>query len=304
MASLSYKMIVWFAIFVLEGVVILCCNVFGLIIFNKKALYSRPCLLLANQCLADCLVGITALYYSGIFYATQTGFLQYHKFDSTECLDAMYIVNLFLWTFSLGGSFISLALIALERVYAVFKPFKHRVLRKKSYLRAIFIIWIISIVQSTLSVFNNCYKNKIRDIFYVFPIIIFLSALFVIVVSYGGIHIKLKYFQVFQNNAHNRKEVRLCRTVFYATVASVVTLLPFFVVKFNARMKCFFMYEMDEECLPQYILGCSLFLFFANSFINFFIYVLRFPGFGQSAKRILFCKNKFDNRIQEGLGLS
>lgn len=299
MKSLSSEVIFWLVVFILEGVLIICLSTLGFVIFTKKARRTRPCLLLANQCLADCLVGITALYYSGVFYATQQGILRYHKFDNMiqeQCLQLVYIINLFLWTFSLEVSFCSLALIALERVYAVFRPFQHRVLRKKAYLWAVIIVWTVAFSQSSLSIFHNCYNNKVRDFFFVFPIITFLSALLVIAFSYPAIHIKMKYFPTFQNDSHNQKEVKLCRTVFYATIASMVTCLPFLIVKVHANMKCFFM--KFQGCLPQNLISLSIFIFFANSLINFFIYAWRFQRFSENVKTLLFCKEKANNRVQ------
>lgn len=285
--SKSFEATFWLVICTLEAVFIICCNILGIVIFSKKARRSRPCLLLTNQCVADVLVGIQMLY-SVTIQSTITYDLT--PTEDAKCKNhALLIINNALFVLSTEASFASLGFISLERAYAVFRPFKHRVLRKKSYFYGIGTIWFVAAVQSLISILFSCHQNELRllDLLYGLVFILFLFTLLVIMISYVAIYIKLRFFPILQNTPHRRNEIKLCKTLFYASLASVITFLPFIFVRIYIRANCI----RDVKCLPAVLMGCAEVIFLSNSFVNFFIYAWRFPEFVKSAKKLLLCSN-------------
>ena len=115
--------IVFIVIFALEAAVIITGNVFTIFVFKTQSRLhlKRTCLLLINLAVADLLVGVG-----------QVAVLIKHKLTGTEngSLSAS-------WAFQAFGSCVSvmfLALISLERVYAVFRPLRHCVTSAQSNL--------------------------------------------------------------------------------------------------------------------------------------------------------------------------
>lgn len=297
MASSNSETMFWFVVFILEAIVIICLNIFALIIFTKKARHSRPCLLLANQCFADCLAGVEVIYHSYKHYITSKSDSINFKFSSTDlagvtCEGTVFKTNMMFWTLVFDASVLSLALMALERAYAVFKPFKHRVLRKKAYFKAIMATWVMSILNCAISFQSDCNrKSPIIIAFYIVSFIIVLGAVLSIIISYLSIYIKLKFFPIFQNVTRNQNEIKLSKTLFYASVASLVTFMPFSLVVLYERTQC----SNNLACVPSRIKYLSRGILFSNSFINIFIYAWRMADFLNSIKKCICCKNEVNN---------
>jgi len=226
-----FEEVFWLTIFIFEGVITICCNIIGLVIFSKRAYRSRPCLLLANQCLAYTLVGIEVIYQCFVGYFAKNGIIAKYKETSSSnerCTDAVHIVNAALWALAFEETAITLGLIALERAFAVFKPFKHRVLRKKSYFYVILLSWILTTSQSLMSILPNCYKtNKsLPSAWSAMVVVTVFISVFCLIVSYLAIYVKLRFFPIFQTASHIHNEYKLCRTLFYAAVATFSTCVP------------------------------------------------------------------------------
>lgn len=123
-------------IFFLEGVFILAGNIFSIFAFWKhRAELKRTSYLLVNLAVADLLVtvDISFLVGSGIKYLTTKRVIQ----D-----DWLFIMIFTLDTFFGMASLLSLLVVALERLYAVRWPFRHRILNARSYIVIILFIWL------------------------------------------------------------------------------------------------------------------------------------------------------------------
>lgn len=292
----------WFGIFFLEGVIIICCNILGLVIFAKRARHSKPCILLANQCLADCLLGIQVVFHSYMHYTTYNGITTYQQMSKTidrssDCMSSVaFSLYTVLWILAMEESLISLALIALERVYAVFRPFQHRVLRRKTYFQAVIATWIITLTHSLSYIYRQCEQigEELAVLFFGITSIITVCWVSALVISYSAIYIKLRFFPIFQNSSQTRNQFKLCRVLFYASLASVITFLPEAVVHFYMKINC----SETSDCFPSYLAYIAEVFLFSNSFINFFIYVWRFPGFSESVRKLLCCRGEAPNRVQ------
>lgn len=301
MSSHNLEANFWLIFFGLEGVIIICCNILGLVIFAKKVRHSRPCLLLVNQCLADCLVGIVVVVHSYMRYSRFMGITSYRlMFGTTDNVQSgkrgIILTFQVLWVLAMEETLVSLALIALERIYAVFKPFQHRTLRRKTYYQAIMATWAMTALHSLFYVYHSFYQmsNELTHLSVVIEVIMVAGSFSVLIISYLSIYVKLRFFPIFQNRVQTGNEFKLCKVLFYASIASVMTFLPSGAVQSYIKMKC----EKSIPCLPENYNNISEAFVFFNSFVNFFIYMWRFPGFSESAKKMLCCHKDEHNRVQ------
>ncbi|XP_020901836.1 thyrotropin receptor-like [Exaiptasia diaphana] len=271
--------IFWLVVFVLEAVVIIFCNVLGIVIFTRKHHHFKPCLLLTNQCFADFIMGIGVFFYC---YDLMNNRLEYNP-DCTKMNDLLRTI---IFMLPMPASMYSLAVIALERAFAVFFPFRHRSLQTKHYRYAILITWLTSFITTICYVISHCnaFNPQVVEI----SMLVFMGTMsmagMTIMFSYVSIYIKLKFFPIFQNNASARKQIKLCRTLFIATLASALTLLPMGIITVYSQLHCGS--RAVITCFPGSVHYTALVILISNSFINFFIYSWRFPEFGKDVKDI------------------
>ena len=118
--------IVFIVIFALEAAVIIIGNAFTIFVFKTQSglHLKRTCLLLINLAVADLLVGVG-----------EVVVLVIHRIPRSD------IRTLTVWwsvqAFGLCVSVIFLAVLSMERVYAVFWPLRHRVTSARAYIFSI-----------------------------------------------------------------------------------------------------------------------------------------------------------------------
>jgi len=198
------------------------------------------------------------------------------------------LVNLFVF-----GSLINMTIIALERVHATYRPFKHRVLKKWVYRLIIALVWVtsglVAIAHTLLIQFNNFYYAV-----YFFPTFISICLL-IICVSYASIVIKVRCGAQPQHHGATSRERKLTMTLLIVTVVSLLLYLPhvilwyvLFISKFEIRRSLFFS--------VLYHLGYALLvLFFSNSLVNPILYAIRMPEY-RSALLAFYCKRPQQQR--------
>ena len=262
--------IFWFTVFFLEGFLIVFCNILGAFIFARK-FHFKPCLLLVNQCFADLLVGMILFYECYKLINDSIGIVM-------DCPNIQGSMETILFNLPMVASVDSLAIIALERAYAVFRPFRHRILETKHYLRAIIVTWVMCCKTTIIFVISQCKVLSMRlvNILFVLSIIAISFPVTALIFSYVSIYIKLKCFPVFQSSLNSRRQIKLCRTLFSATVASALSLLPMLIMV----LYCQDHWGNDlSNCVSDNLYNTTIFILYSNSFINFVIYSWKFPEF-------------------------
>lgn len=123
--------IVFIVIFAIEAAVIIIGNVFTIFVFKtQSALHlKRTCLLLINLAVADLLVGVGDIVVLVIHRIPRTVITSYPLYWSVEVL-------------GMCASVMFLALISLERVYAVCWPLRHRLTSARAYIFSIVITYL------------------------------------------------------------------------------------------------------------------------------------------------------------------
>ena len=276
--------IVFIVIFALEAAVIVIGNVFTIFVFKTQSRLhlKRTCLLLINLAVADLLVGVG-----------EVAVLVMHKIPGTEngSLSAS-------WAFQAFGSCVSvmfLALISLERVYAVFRPLRHRITSARTYIFSIVIVWVAGLCIGGLS-FTAVYHSKVDSV-YAFATgdVLLFFCLVIICVSYLSIRSRLNAttpdLQVPHSRSNRDQNLRLSKTFYIVVAVSLVFWLPGFVV--------YAIREFCSQCFsPAFLLFISA-LHLANSMVNPFVYSFRMKIFKDTLKKF-FKKHGEKSELRSG----
>ena len=264
-------------VFMFESGLIVMGNVLTLIIFaREKKLRKKSLFLVMNMALADVMLGAVSLpllvYFSaGPYYQLWTAKKNAIFSYSFYFLDT---------TFS-QSSLISAVFISCERFYAVYWPLKNKTLSTRAYGIAIFMVWSLAIVVSTvflLSLYLESYKAATLS-WMSFP----LSFLFIVCACNIGIWRKVRKRNIAlqqQNRAASQNQL-LTKTLLFVSAISVLFWLPLVINNL--------VIVLDIPMLPL----CSqiiTILNFSNSILNPFVYALRISEFRQTL--ILCCSRR------------
>ena len=272
---LSSTAIVFVVIYVLESFLIIFGNAFTIFVFwTQKLHHKRTCFLLVNLAVADLLVGIA----EPIVLATE-------KIPRMKAVrgqeNSIKSPPSALQLLASSTSVLFLALISLERVFAVLWPIRHRVLNTSVYIYSIAIIWVVGICMGGLSVVSMYYYKVDRaHVFFAIHTCLFISLL-VICASYLKIRNRLRHTTAEievndrQSTEHN---LQLSRTIFIVTAVSLLLWLPASVV-YTTKDFCL-------RCFPPPVLSFVNALHLANSMVNPFVYTFRMPIFKDALKKI------------------
>ena len=268
---------------VVEFVLVFSGNIFTIFVFWKhRNRLKRTSFLLINLAVADLLVGI------GQMTITGTIFILHH----IGSIIFSYIAIAFLTTFYFASLF-SLAVISLERAYALIWPLRHRVASAKGYIYSVILVWLCGLSTGTLSfpVVNGILNVELWQ---VILSSLFILPLMIICVSYLAIHRKLNFRVPAIDMAQNRQNglqqsKKLSRTLFIVIAVSLVCWFPITIA--------YFVNYVCSTCVSS-TLRFSLTVFhLANSLCNPIIYSFRIPFFRETLKGLKFRKHSKQYRV-------
>ena len=165
----------------IEAVAIVMLNALTIIVCPKeRSLRKRSMYLVINQAVADMFVGASLIYvYLLRRHTCELWTINLLRQSVRPLLDV-------LWTVSPLASLINLGAISLERTHATFRPFKHRLIKKKIFGAAAAIVWIAAGAISSGIVsqmnFRRSFYEGIR-MFLISYLSSFLFCLLTIIVS-------------------------------------------------------------------------------------------------------------------------
>ena len=267
--------ITFIVIYVLEAFFIIIGNTFAIFVFWTQNFHQkRSCVLLINLAVADLLVGIAevvVLFTGKVSKMTAVRTEEKNTINPTSALQI---------TASRTTVFF-LALISLERVYAVLWPLRHRVTNTRVYICIIVIVWVVELCTAGLTLLLSMIDAKMARTHFTFSrrICVFTS-LFVICASYLKIRNRMSWSPseiVPHSSRSTEHSVRLSKTVFMVIALSLVFWLPAFVV-YTIQLFC-------PQCVPQPVQWLANALLLANSMINPFVYTFRMPIFKNVLKK-------------------
>ena len=277
------------------GVVAACIIVSNLLmtavfITSRAVRRIRTALFLMGMTAADLIVGVAAIpmYMAVLWPGSRLGGEFADSYMSIEMVSSF--ASLFL-----------LVVIALERVYSVFRPYRHRALSRTSYWVGLFMPLFLAAVPVAFFPGFSPFMSRWGHILLV---LVFMAAVpIVIVVSYVAIWWKLKTTRV--EGLHQRRDLqerKLAKTLAMLTGVFLVTWLPFSIV--NTLLLIDFNIDPILQGLSfkvkLHILYASKVLHYSNSFMNPVIYSFRIPQV-RSALGKIFCGHGVDVAAPGGL---
>ena len=241
-------------------------NILIIWMFFKLRRRKRSSFLLIGLGVADLLVGGLAI---PLFIAA---------FESASITTrrVFSIVDMFTST----SSIYTLAVISLERMFAIGWPLRHRTANFRIYICAISIPWIIAAIFTVLT---DVYVYIIKRYSVIYLLVLFpATPLLVMCVAYYVIWRKQKSPICNHNNVI--REAKLANTLFFITGASVFTWLPFQILILLVNLQI----TANFSHLQMTIFIIRV-LQYSNSFVNVIIYPLRIPEFKNCLLHSLRC---------------
>ena len=260
-------------IYTVQGIMIIVGNAFTIFVFwTQRSRLTRTYFLLVNLAVADFLVGITELIVIGtvkfqdIGEGYAGGVLRQRRSNPSAS---------FVMLFS-SSSVYFLALVSLERAFAVLRPIRHRITNSRIYIYSIVIVWVVGLVFFAFTVLSVHLSEVKGEYAFVATRICFLIPMLIICTSYLSIRTRLRATSssTIDNHKHGSREhnLRLAKTLYITIASSLVFWMPGFVV-----------YSTSGFC-PGCFSAPQVFwlvdaMYMANSMVNPLVYSFRMQIF-------------------------
>ena len=289
----SSECIAWLTIFNIEAVAIVIMNALTIIIFLKeRTLRKRSIYLVISLVVADMFAACNVIVGS-LQLGNDCNFWKINLFRSFETIIAIFSLRYF---FSLA-SLTNLAAISLERMHATFRPFKHRLIKKKIFGAAVAVVWFTAALTTAIVI--SPFFLELSDITPLFERVVtasyfslLLCCLFIMVVSYSSIATKVNCGTHPQHHGTIRRERKLTKTLFIVTIVSLILVTPFTI--FHPYF-IFYPGELFQTISYQTwsrLTLSLLCLFYGNSLINPLLYALKMPEFKRALFLLVRCRSR------------
>ena len=286
----SPECITWMTVGLAKSVATVTLNLCTIIVFtSNRNLRKRSTYLMINLAVTDMLaggVGVYVLFYwFGVICNVWKGHLNVHLAD---------IVSTLLIALP-GMSLSNIAIIALERAYATFRPLRYRMLKKRVYGLLITFVWVITTLS--IPVFLKYSEDGVLDLY--FKIAAGLIQLLIICVSYTSIVIKVRCGAQPQHHGAASRERKLTMTLFAVTVASLLLYLPagmFAILLYSGKFEMSFLVRIN-------IYRALWVSVYANSLVNPILYTIRMPEYRSALAALFRKKPTLSNRERRAVDL-
>ena len=269
--SSSYGIALWCTAFSLISIAILCANAIAITVFEvTKSLRKNNQILMLNLAFADLLIGGIALpLYINIFYKSARGYPW-----RSRLVNEIYIcVDIFAGV----SSMFLLAVIALERVFSVFCPFKHRTTPRKHYWYGVMLVWVLAICLASLKPLSS---RKLIPISYCNVLILTLVSLSIATIIVSYICIWKRAYSVTNKENCNVivTEKSIVQAMLLVTVIFLIMWMPIYLLNFVIG------FEIDA--VPLNVIYLAKLLQYCNSVVNPIIYSIKIPAFRKALRRL------------------
>ena len=177
------------------------------------------------------------------------------------------------------SSLCNLTLISLERLHATLFPFRHCLIQKWVYFKAIISSWLSSFLFACM---GSVLTDEKR--FYTWSIYIILNLL-VLTYSYVVIIVKVRRYPSGQPCGALVSDRKLSVTLLIVTVVSILTILPYAIYSFIPQGAW---NELSKRA--QLDISWTVYvLYYACSLVNPFIYAIRMQSFRNEVYKQLIC---------------
>lgn len=276
----------WIVTLGAETLLIILGNIVTIIVFwkNRNQL-KQTCILLINLTVADLLVGIGNI---------ESVVVEIHKnfmtSSSSQTTWGDFVVSEELFGCASTGF---LALVSLERLYAVVWPLHIRTTSTRKYFFSVGVVWLISSTIAVAQLLGTAATLITEDIFIWFVTMYLFACLIIISCAYSAVwFFSRKEDPRLPPNRYNRNK-ELAKTLFIVTLLSLITWLPFTVVhnlRFTLKGNIAFGSVFDDVAQVLYL---------ANSFINPVLYCFKMPLFRRTLRKVFLRKNTASQHVRE-----
>ena len=281
----SSECIAWLTVFGIETAAIVTLNVLTIIVYLKeRRLRKRSMYLVINQAVADMFFGASLIFVCWLL-GGNCDFWTIHYFSVL-----FSSVNFVLWLF-LSASLINLAAISLERMHATFRPFKHRLVKKKIFGTVIAVVWITAgLLASTRVLYVPTLTFQGRANFFISYYSFCLFCLLVVIASYSSIAIKIVFLTQSHHHGATSRERKLTKTLLLVTVVSLLLTLPFII--FLIRSNVANSFRLSKMISLVWLRYSLISLFCTSSLVNPILYAFRIPEFRRALFSVLDCRSQ------------
>ena len=282
MATSTYISLV--VIYSVQAIIIIAGNTFTIFVFwTQRSRLKRTYFLLINLAVADLLVGITELIVIGTLKSHDLG-------KGILLLNRSNFSAAFTLFFS-STSVYFLALVSMERAFAVLRPIRHRITNRRVYIYSIVIVWAIALVFFVLFMLSLYYPEINGVYVFVTGRTSLLISILIICTSYLSIRARLRAPSPAEidNHKHRSREhnLRLSKTLYIAIASSLVFWMPAYIV-FSTKGFC-------PGCFSApVVIWLVEALYLANSMVNPLVYSFRMKIFKDAF-------NKFQRKRRQNI---
>ena len=288
MSSSISASFIFVVIYTLEAIIIIVGNIFTIFVFwTQRPHLKRACFILINLAVADLLVGstvLTVLIGTAISQNITDG---YKMLRTSQSYPFVAFVVL-----SSTTSVYFLALVSLERAFAVLWPIRHRTANSRVYIHSIVVVWTVGLCFFALTLLSFNYSEMKKKYIFISTDACLLISLLVICGSYLKIHNRLRAPSPeldIHINQLRKRDLRLSKTLFIAIASSLVFWMPAFVV-YSTR-------ELCQRCIPDSFVPYVYALHLTNSMMNPLVYSFRMRIFRDVLKAL--CRKRRQNMHME-----
>ena len=283
----SSECIIWFTVFAAEFVAIVTVNLLTIILFIKnRSLRTRSMYLVISLTVADMLVGVLSAGCIQFVFLLQCGLIKLKlPVEVLISLSISYYVFPFV-------SLTNITVISLERSDAIFRPFRHRLIKRWVYVVAITVVWVFPVIVWVI--------NWFIEILYLIAYHLYilesycLLCLIVTFVSYTSILFKFRFGAHPQRHcAAALRQRKLTVTLFITTLVSLLLWLPYSIVLFVDWSTNIILDSLSGPGRIRLFLSLKV-LYYANSLVNPILYTIRMPEF-KKALLSLFRRHQREN---------
>ena len=314
----------WCSTFGLVAIAVIVGNTLAVaVLTRKKMLRKRTSFFLISLAVADLMVGtfsVPSFIYQLVYVWLHGGLKSSPVLKISKAMDV----------FSGLASIFTLTIIALERVYAICFPLRHRTSSRRFYKVLVFMVWMMAGLLSSLS-FLHEYRLIQHEVFFLFFLATFFVSMFVMFTAYIRIWITVRSsgksershtqlslessdgsagkrtnttnsscsVRSLRNRQNGENDKRLAGTVFIVTSVFVFAWIPFQIINLIIFVACK-TFPCGAQPSIDVIYFCKL-LQFSNSFLNPVIYSLRLRDFRDTLKKLLLRTRSLQNEAGHGV---
>ena len=280
--------IAWLTVYSIEAVAIVTLNALTAIIYLKeRSLRKHSMYLVINQAVADMFVG-ASLIHDIFILGKKCAFWTFNVSKSSYFLAACFK------NFFPIASLITLAAISLETTHATFRPFRHRLIRKKIFEAAVAVVWIMDGIIPTSIVLMGAlqpFTRKLLGDVNISYASVSLLCLLIAVVSYSSLAIKVVFGTQPHHHGATHRQGKLTKTLFIVTVVSLLMMLPIIILRACMTAGSLTSTIISLRTIRQIDFSFIL-LYYTNSLVNAVLYTFKISEFRRVLFAFFYCRSQ------------